>query len=85
MRLGLGTLPEDMTRRQLVGVGALAGIGFTVSLFITDLAYNPVPEVDANTAKVGMAASLLAGLLGGLILAASRPQADRPVQRPSSP
>jgi Na+:H+ antiporter, NhaA family len=86
MRLRLGTLPEDMTRRQLVGVGALAGIGFTVSLFIADLAYNPVPEVDANTAKVGiLAASLVAGLLGALILAASRPEADQPDRRSSSP
>jgi Na+:H+ antiporter, NhaA family len=54
-------------RRHLLGVGALAGIGFTVSLFIADLAYFPVPEVDANTAKVGiLAASLVSGLLGGI-------------------
>ena len=79
MRLRLGTLPEDMTRRHLLGVGALAGIGFTVSLFIADLAFFPVPEVDADTAKVGiLAASLVSGLLGAFVLAGGRPEVDRP-------
>ena len=44
MRLGLGTLPEDMGGRHLWGLGALAGIGFTVALFVTDLAYSSIPE-----------------------------------------
>jgi Na+:H+ antiporter, NhaA family len=79
MWLRLGTLPEDMTRRHLLGGGALAGIGFAVSLFIAELAYFPVPEVDANTAKVGiLAASLVSGLLGAFVLAGGRPEADRP-------
>jgi NhaA family Na+:H+ antiporter len=49
-------------------VAALAGIGFTVSLFITSLAFER-PELQVE-AKVGiLVASLLAGLLGALMLA----------------
>ena len=58
---------------QLVGVAALAGIGFIVSLFITSLAFQTPAVQDA--AKVGiLAASLLAGLLGAVLLARSRRQ-----------
>jgi NhaA family Na+:H+ antiporter len=70
-KIGLTRLPEDVGWSQLVGVAALAGIGFTVSLFITSLAFRTQPVQDA--AKVGiLIASLLAGLLGALLLAQSR-------------
>lgn len=72
-RTGIIRLPEDVEWNQLVGVAALAGIGFTVSLFITSLAFQTTAVQD--TAKVGiLAASLLAGLLGALLLARSRHQ-----------
>jgi Na+:H+ antiporter, NhaA family len=65
LRLGLGTLPQDMTARHLWGLGALAGIGFTVALFVTDLAYGSVPAIGVDPAKLAiLAASLVAGLLG---------------------
>jgi len=64
-------LPEGVGWNQLIGVAALAGIGFTVSLFITSLAFQTQAVQDA--AKVGiLVASLLAGLVGALILAQSR-------------
>ena len=67
----IATLPEGVRWSQLVGVAVLAGIGFTVSLFITSLAF-ATPAVQ-DTAKVGiLAASLLAGLLGALLLARAR-------------
>jgi NhaA family Na+:H+ antiporter len=69
MRLGLGTLPEDMAGRHLWGLGALAGIGFTVALFVTDLAYSSVPSIGVDPAKIAiLAASLVAGLLGTAVL-----------------
>jgi NhaA family Na+:H+ antiporter len=70
-KVGITRLPEGVGWGQLVGVATLAGIGFTVSLFITSLAFQTQPVQDA--AKVGiLVASLLAGLLGALLLARSR-------------
>jgi NhaA family Na+:H+ antiporter len=69
IRLGLGSLPEDMGGRQLWGLGALAGIGFTVALFVTDLAYGSVPSIGVDPAKLAiLAASLIAGLAGAAVL-----------------
>jgi NhaA family Na+:H+ antiporter len=57
-------LPAGMGWSQLVGVGLLAGIGFTMSLFVAELAYPGAAE-KLNTAKAGvLVASLVAGLIG---------------------
>jgi NhaA family Na+:H+ antiporter len=61
LRLRLGTLPPGVDRRSLLGAAALGGIGFTVSLFITPLAYD-------DTLLIG-AAKL--GILGGSVVAAT--------------
>jgi NhaA family Na+:H+ antiporter len=67
-RLRLGRLPAGTGWSQLVGVAALAGIGFTVSLFVTDLAFDD-PGLQAD-AKVGiLVASALAALLGSALVA----------------
>ena len=67
VRLGGLPLPAGVGTRQLVGVAAVAGIGFTVSLFVTDLAFGD-PAL-ADTAKIGiLAASVLAGALGFALL-----------------
>ncbi|HEY7876557.1 MAG TPA: Na+/H+ antiporter NhaA [Actinomycetota bacterium] len=64
--LGLQAPPEDGWRTT-AGVAALAGIGFTVSLFIAELAFGGGPAlVDAKIAILG--ASILATALGGLML-----------------
>lgn len=64
---GGGTLPAGMPRGELLGVGAAAGIGFTVSLFIAELAFDDEALVD--TAKVGIfAGSVISGILGWLLL-----------------
>ena len=76
-RRGWGSLPEDTTGRHLWGLGALAGIGFTVALFVTDLAYGSVPEIGVDPAKIViLTESLVAGLLGAAILSRARPSRD---------
>jgi Na+:H+ antiporter, NhaA family len=66
---GLASLPEGATVRHVVGVAVLCGIGFTMSLFVAQLAFPGNPELLA-AAKVGiLAASLLAGVAGGAIIA----------------
>jgi NhaA family Na+:H+ antiporter len=83
VRLGICSLPSGMTWRQMVGVGLLAGIGFTVSLFITDLAFTDSELV--SNAKIGIVlASVLAGLAGYALLRTAtaghveRRSSDRP-------
>jgi NhaA family Na+:H+ antiporter len=62
-----GRLPGSTTWRHIIGVAALAGIGFTVSLFIANLAFDDQQLTD--TAKLGIfAGSLMAGILGTTIL-----------------
>jgi len=67
VRTGLGRLPEGATWPMVAGVAALGGIGFTVALFIAELAFAPGPLQDA--AKIGvLSASALAAALGATML-----------------
>jgi Na+:H+ antiporter, NhaA family len=62
LHFGFGRLPDSVTRRQILGVSALAGIGFTVALFIADVSYGGERLADA---KLGILASALAaGVVG---------------------
>jgi Na+:H+ antiporter, NhaA family len=66
-RLTLLRMPRGVTTRHLLGLGLCAGVGFTVALFISDLA-SPDPAV-TTAAKGGvLIGSLLAGVLGYLVL-----------------
>lgn len=67
VRLGWASLPGGLTWRHIAGAGLIGGVGFTVSLFITGLAFTD--KVLVEEAKVGvLAASLIAGLAGYLFL-----------------
>ncbi|MFO7894971.1 MAG: Na+/H+ antiporter NhaA [Longimicrobiales bacterium] len=66
VRLGLAGLPAGVRGMHLVGVGLLAGIGFTMSLFIANLAF---VDMTLELSKVGvLAASTVAGIVGYVIL-----------------
>ena len=66
-RAGFAVLPEAVTWRHMFGVAFLGGIGFTMSLFITDLAFES--SAFNIQAKVGiLLGSLVAGITGWLLL-----------------
>lgn len=68
---GIGKLPRGVTWRYVIGAGALGGIGFTVSLFVTELAFGE--SILGEDARIGvLTASLLAGVLGTLIVLPGR-------------
>jgi NhaA family Na+:H+ antiporter len=67
VRTGLARLPQDVDWLQLAGVGCLAGVGFTMSLFIGGLAFETSEQLNAVRLGV-LAGSLLSGTLGFLIL-----------------
>ena len=68
IKLGFATLPQGANMSQLFGVSALGGIGFTMSIFVADLAFIGNEELIFQ-AKIGvLVASLFAGLSGYLWL-----------------
>lgn len=67
VRLGLAEKPAAYTWRQVAGAGALAGIGFTMSLFIAGQAYPDAATFNAAKVAIFMA-SLAAGVAGVVIL-----------------
>jgi Na+:H+ antiporter, NhaA family len=67
VRAGLARLPAGATWRQLVAVSVLAGIGFTMSIFIAGIAFDdPARAAAAKTGVLG--ASLVAGVVGLALL-----------------
>jgi len=64
IKSGLAKLPQNSSMSQIFGVAALGGIGFTMSIFVADLAFINEPAL-VFQAKIGiLTASLFAGLLG---------------------
>ncbi|WP_245858931.1 Na+/H+ antiporter NhaA [Luteimicrobium subarcticum] len=67
LRTGLGVLPGRVRESHLLGGAMLCGIGFTISLFVTELAFTD--EAVKEQAKIGiLAGSLVAAVLGTLVL-----------------
>lgn len=67
IKLGLASKPEGINFTKMYGAGILAGIGFTMSLFIANLAFSS--EELLNIAKIGVLfASLISGVIGYLIV-----------------
>lgn len=76
VRTGLAALPEGTRWLHMVGVAAVAGIGFTVSIFVTGLAFDSADQQDAAKIAI-LAASAVASVAGVAVLrAASRATED---------
>ena len=78
VRFGLATRPKDLSWRAIAGGGLLAGIGFTMALFIADLAFD---ENLLNSAKLGIfAASIVSAMAGvGVLMFAPTGEANLPL------
>jgi NhaA family Na+:H+ antiporter len=67
VRLGLGTLPEGASWRQVYGVALLTGVGFTMSLFVGTLAF-PADGYDADVRIAVLLGSLASAIAGYIVL-----------------
>jgi NhaA family Na+:H+ antiporter len=80
VRTGLGKLPTQTGWSQIVGLAALAGIGFTVSMFVTELAFTDAALADS--AKVGIfIGSGLSGIIGYTMLRRSKTPREAMAER----
>jgi NhaA family Na+:H+ antiporter len=70
--LGIARRPDGVSWLQALGAGHLAGIGFTMSMFISSLAFAPDPMRE-NAIRMGiLAGSIVSGLIGGALLKLGR-------------
>lgn len=84
IRLRLASLPEGIGWRSMVGAGFLAGIGFTMSLFVSGLAFDG--DGLLREAKLGvLSASVLAAILGLALLAKRGPGLRKQAQKQGDP
>lgn len=67
IKLGITSLPQGANWGHLTGIGLLAGIGFTVSIFVTELAFTSHELNDISVISI-FAASLVSGILGLVFL-----------------
>lgn len=76
--VGLCRLPSELRWPHMVGAGLLGGIGFTMSIFMSNLAFAAAPEI-INASKMSiLMASLLAGVMGfGWLMIVSKTYAAR--------
>ncbi len=74
IRLNLASMPAGVTWRHIVGVAFLGGIGFTMSLFVANLAFGESQLLEVS--KIGiLTGSLISGVVGwGILVKASPPQ-----------
>jgi len=67
IKLKIATLSQELNRRHILGVSLLGGIGFTMSIFITNLAFDDPAIITASKMSI-LFASLIAALAGWIIL-----------------
>ena len=71
VKLGIGKLPDDVRWKHIFGMGIIAGMGFTVALFITELAFRTtnlsIREIALNYTSEAKLAILLASVLAAIL------------------
>ena len=75
VKTGIANFPQAVNWRSLLGYAFLAGIGFTMSLFIDMLAFQDPALVDAGKRGI-IAGSVIAGVAGAVMLRTGRPSRD---------
>ena len=82
VKTGAGRLPDGTGWQLMVGLAAVAGVGFTVALFITELAFSGINVIHlTNEAKIGvLGGSLFSAGLGALLLALGAPKRPAEVE-----
>ena len=74
--MGLCRLPPELRWSHIAGAGILGGIGFTMSIFVTNLAFATDSHIVNSSKMAILLASVVAGVLGVLWLRISRPAID---------
>jgi NhaA family Na+:H+ antiporter len=68
IQLKISSLPEKSSWSQMLGAGFLAGIGFTMSIFIALLSFKNHPEIQDEAKFAILVASIISGISGYLLL-----------------
>jgi NhaA family Na+:H+ antiporter len=71
VRFKIAVLPRGVAWKQIYGISCLGGIGFTMSLFISNLAFSDVDLIDVAKLAV-LCASVISGALGAVVLIGER-------------
>lgn len=66
-KLGIASISKNISTKQLIGAGILGGIGFTMAIFVTNLAFNDTSLIDIGKIAI-LIASTAAAALGYLLL-----------------
>ncbi len=67
VKFGIAALPGNMRWKEVIGMGMVAGIGFTISIFMSTLAFK-IPEIQTTAKVATIVASLAAGIAGFVYL-----------------
>lgn len=76
VKLNIGALPSGVGPRHIYGAGLLAGVGFTMGLFVTALAFD-TPTLAANARLAILAGSTLSAIAGLLVLWFAQTESER--------
>lgn len=83
VKSGIAGLPDDVSWRQLHGLSLIAGIGFTMSLFIGGLAFDNIEQI--NAVKLGVLSGSIISALAGIAILLLHPQSSNKAKKEAQP